>query len=115
MKTSKLKVRPFIPFAKDEEKDGREPFAILKYGNIKIEIDYTILRYLTLDTKSPYMYKTCCIFNTSIEEIIKEMNLTLDKKLPRYHRDAKTERERKWLDSFSYNPLHPDNKEIIKE
>jgi len=115
MKTSKLKVRPFIPFAKDEKKDDREPFAVLKYGNIEIELDYTILRYLTLDTENSYMCKTCYIFKASVEEIIKEMNLTLDKKLPRYHRDAKTKRECKWLNSFSYNPLHPSNKEIIKE
>ena len=48
MKTSKIKIRPFIPWKKDEEKEGREPFAVLKYGNVEVELDYTLMLDLTI-------------------------------------------------------------------
>ncbi|KKM66207.1 hypothetical protein LCGC14_1483530 [marine sediment metagenome] len=78
-----------------------------------MEIDYTLLRYLTLgENTSAYSAKTINIFHAAKKEILMEMILTTDGKIPKYHRDSKT--EKKWLNSPN-NPLHPDNEEIIQE
>ena len=109
MKTSKIKIRPFVPSMKDEIKEGREPFAILKYGNVEIELDYTIMRYLTLDIKSHLYTKTVGIANAAFEEIIKEMHVEIDGKIGITHRDG----DHPFLDSTANNPLHPINKKYI--
>lgn len=108
MKTSRITIRPFIPFKKDEEKEGREPYATLEYGNVKIEIDYSIMRFLNLDVKSDLYNKTKSIAKAGFEEIIKEMDLQLYGELPSTHRDS----NHRYLKSITYNHLHPINKEI---
>ena len=107
--TSKIKIRPFVPFAKDEEKEGREPYAVLKYGNVEIELDYTVMRMLSIDSKSSVTYNLRSITHSAFEEIIKEMNYDLYGKLPNTHRDG----DHPFLTSISENPLHPINKDHI--
>ena len=76
MKTSKLVLRPFMPVA---EKIGtefsttgkREPYATLTYGNVTIQLDYTIFRLLEIETK--YYHREREIFNLGKEEILHEM------------------------------------------
>jgi len=108
METSKIKIRPFIPSMKDEEKEGREPFAVLKYGNVEIEIDYTIMRFLSFNVESGCYWKTKSIAKAGFEEILKEMNLHLWGDLPLTHRDG----NHPFLKSITNNHLHPINKEI---
>lgn len=43
-------IRAFKPILKDEEKEGREPYAVLTYGDTTIEIDYTIFGSLTFNS-----------------------------------------------------------------
>ena len=91
MKTSKLKLRPFIPYSMvetgDKELDEankaafkkkgmlkREQFATLSYGNVTIELDYTIFMRLSLDVGRCYDRERA-IFNLGKEEILKEMNI----------------------------------------
>ena len=109
METSKIRIRPFVPWAKDEEKEGREPFAILKYGNVEVEIDYTIMRLLTLDVKSDLYCQVASVAKAGFDEIIKEMDLHLYGKLPSTHRDG----NHPFLKSIANNPLHPINKENV--
>jgi hypothetical protein len=108
METSKIKIRPFIPCMKDEEKDGREEFATLKYGNVEIQIDQTILEYLTLNSQSDLMIKTTSIFRAGVAEMKREMWTKLENKLPPHHRDSGS----LYVKDFAYNPLHVMNKEI---
>ena len=86
-KTSSLRVRPFIPCMKDEEKDGREEFATLTYGNVTVELDYTILRNIRLYDQSPYMAKTVSIFHAAVREIVREMHVVMDGRIPDHHRE----------------------------
>ena len=89
MKTSKLKLRPFIPHGLvatgDKELDDlnryrfkkkgyleREQFATLSYGNVTIELDYTIFIRLTLKVGSCYDHERD-IFNLGKDEILAEM------------------------------------------
>ena len=89
MKTSKLKLRPFIPHSMvetgDKELDEankaafkkkgmlkREQFATLSYGNVTIELDYTIFMRLSLDVGGCYERERA-IFNLGKEEILTEM------------------------------------------
>lgn len=109
METSKIKIRPFIPCMKDEEKEGREPYAILKYGNIEIELDYSIISNLNLNIKSDIFAKTVSITNAGFKEIEKEMSLKVWGKLPNTHRDG----DHPYLKSVIDNPLHPINKRYI--
>jgi len=91
MKTSKLKLRPFIPHGMlatgDRELDeqnreifkkggllGREQYATLSYGNVTIELDYSIFRRLSLDVGRCYDRERA-IFNLGKEEILKEMKI----------------------------------------
>ncbi len=91
MKTSKLKLRPFIPYSMvetgDKELDEankaafkkkgmlkREQFATLSYGNVTIELDYTIFMRLSLDVGRCYDRERA-IFNLGKEEILKEMKI----------------------------------------
>ena len=108
MKTSKIKIRPFIPSMKNEVADGREPFAILRYGNVEIELDYTIIRTLKLDIESDLYTKTISIAHAGFNEIMREMDFDLYGKLPSTHRDG----EHPFLKSITNNPLHPINDEI---
>ncbi len=108
MGTSKIKIRPFIPSMKNESTEGREPFAILHYGNVEIEIDYSIMRFLKLDTESDLWCKTTSIAQAAFGEILKEMDYHLWGKLPLTHRDG----SHPFLKSISNNPLHVINKEI---
>jgi len=105
MKTSKIKIRPYIPFLKDEKKFGREEFAILKYGNVEIELDYTIIKDLSLDCG---WERVSSIVNASFKEICREMQFKINGELPLYHRDGGS----KYVELISHNPLHPINKEI---
>ena len=84
MKTSKIKIRPFIPIFEPEE---REPFAVLKYGNIEIELDYTIMRSLTIDNKS--LIATANMANKAFDEILKEMDFNITGLIMDHHRDGK--------------------------
>ena len=108
MKTSKINIRPFIPCLKDEEKDGREEFAVLTYGNIRIEIDQTILDYVSLNSQSDFMVKTCSIFSAAISEMKREMWAQIEGKLPPHHRDSETP----FVSNFTHNPLHKNNVNI---
>lgn len=108
MKTSKIKIRPFIPCLKDEEKEGREPFAILKYGNVTVELDYTIIQSLTIDNHS--LIKATSIGISSFREIMKEMVFDMTGVLPNNHRDCENRNS-----SITHDPLHPSNEEITVE
>jgi len=108
METSKINIRPFIPCMKDEEKDGREEFAVLTYGNVRVEIDQTILGYLSLNSESDLMQKTCCIFSAAIKEMEKEMWTNIEGKIPPHHRDSGTT----FVSNFTHNPLHLDNENV---
>jgi len=107
METSKITIRPFIPFAKNENKEGREPFAVLKYGNVTVELDYTVMRLLEVMSNSPYMIKTVGLANAAFAEILREMDYTLDGRIPKHHRDSLYHTK-----LISHDPLHPINKEI---
>ena len=84
MKTSKLRLRPFMPLAEaigssdNLTKNEREQYATLSYGGVTIELDYTILRYLSLDVKSLWFLKAKGIFNLGLDEILKEMAFNHD-------------------------------------
>jgi len=107
--TKKIMIRPFIPCSKDEKKEGREPYAILKYGNIEVELDYSIISMINLDSKA--LVKTSSIFHASLEEIRKEMEYKLYGILPRYHRDnLETEQHTR---NITHNPLCPIKNEHI--
>ena len=85
MKTSKIRLRPFMPQAEREgcelEPMGkREEFATLSYGGVTIDLDYTILRHLELDIKSALFSKAVQVFNLGKGEILKEMEFNSDKK-----------------------------------
>lgn len=110
MKTSKIKIRPFIPCMKDEVKDGREPFAVLKYGNIEIEFDYTIIRHLKLDMLSDCYTKTVSLASAGIDEILKEMDLDLYGRMPDYHRDSDKAKRL----PMTHNHLHPFNNRNVE-
>ena len=105
MNTTKIKIRPFVPYAKDEEKEGREPYAIL----IEIELDYTIMRQLTIDSRSQVDVKTPAIAKAAFEEILKEMELELRNSLPDTHRDG----NHPHLKSITQNHLHSINKKHV--
>ena len=82
MKTSRLRLRPFIPQAEQEgsqfQCDHREEFATLSYGGVTIELDYTMLRYLSLDVGSEWYGRCKAIFNLGKDEILKEMEFNHD-------------------------------------
>jgi hypothetical protein len=75
---SKEIIRPFIPCMKDEIKEGREPFAVLKYKDIEIELDYTIMLNLILDFKSDIWCSTVMEYEKGKNKIIKEMQKEID-------------------------------------
>ena len=84
IKTSKLRLRPFMPLAEQEGSDlepmgKREEFATLSYGGVTIELDYTILRHLVLDIKTEWYTNAISIFNLGKDEILKEMAFNHDK------------------------------------
>lgn len=108
IKTSKIIIRPFIPSMKNEKEEGREPFAVLKFGNVEVELDYTVMRCLDLDIKNECFVKAVSIANASFREIVKEMEFVLYGRLPDNHRDSK----HPYLSSLTHNPLHPNNPEI---
>lgn len=85
MKTSKLRLRPFMPLAEVEGSElapmgEREEFATLSYGGVTIELDYTILRNLDLTVHSEWFVSAKQVFNLGRDEILKEMELNQDKK-----------------------------------
>ena len=104
---TKLRVRPFIPFLKDEEKESREPYAQLVYGGVTIEIDLTILRSLNLNLESSLYTQANSLFSGAIAEMQREMWSDIDGKISPYHRDA--DPKHPIYDSITHNPLHPDN------
>jgi hypothetical protein len=108
MKTTEITIRPFKPTQRDETKDKREPYAILSYGNVHIEIDYTLLNSLSLDLYSDIWQKTNCILNAGVKEMLREMAIVLYGIMPKHHRDTQTN----YTESFTHNPLHKDNEEI---
>ena len=107
MKTSKIKIRPFIPCLNP---DSDEPRAILIYGNVTIELDYTILRCIHMDNESISFAKTRSICNAAFKEIEREMEYNMYGKLNKLHRDG----NHPFLKNITHNPLHPINKEITK-
>lgn len=106
---TKIKVRPFIPYIKDEEIEGREPFATLTYGDITIELDYTIMRMLSIDNRSHIMFNTIGLAHGAFNEIIKEMDYHIYGKLPNTHRDG----DHPILKAIDKNPLHPINEKHV--
>lgn len=108
IETSKIIIRPYKPWAKDEVKNGREPYAILSYGNINMEIDYTLLNSLQFKLESESWIRSSCIISAGKDEILREMYTIMDGKLPKHHRDNKT----KYTECLTHNPLHSFNKEI---
>ncbi len=109
MKTSIIKIRPFIPFNKNEKEENREPYAVLKYGNVEIELDYTLMRMLKIDCKSHAMIKSTSIANAGFKEILNEMDYNLEYNLPNTHRDS----GHPTLELISHNPLHSINSEHV--
>jgi len=107
MHKTEIKIRPFIPVLKDEKKDGREPFALLTYGGMTIEIDLTLLRSVTANNESPSFLKTTSIFSAAISEMEREMWSDIDGEVPKYHRDH--EESSRHNENFTHNPLHKDN------
>lgn len=107
MKTSKINIRPFIPSMKNETEEGREPFAVLKYGNVTIELDYTIMRMVILDCESAAFGTVTSIANAAFDEIVYEMSNDIYGELPRNHRDSKHHKR-----LITHYPLHPINEEI---
>jgi len=105
MKTSELNIRPFKPSKLDEGKEGREPFATLTFGNVTLELDYTIIRDLKMDNKSDLAYGAVSAFGKGMEEIFNEMNLDLYRDMPANHRDNKNSR---YVQDRFRNPYHPD-------
>lgn len=99
--TSHIRIRPFICIDEQlhPEKyiDKKEPTAILKFNNIEVEIGYSIIGSLTLDTKDENMILTRVYFKEAIEEIHREMVFELDGEMPKYHRDSE-ERQKMWKD-----------------
>jgi len=84
MKTSKLRLRPFMPIAEQVGSElvpmkEREQYATLSYGGVTIELGYTILRYLSLDVESEWYGRCKAIFNLGKDEILKEMEFNHDK------------------------------------
>lgn len=84
MKTSKLRLRPFMPLAEQvgsgyEPIKEREQYATLSYGGVTIELDYTILRYLDLDVKSECHGQAVAVFRLGMSEMLKEMEFNHDK------------------------------------
>lgn len=95
MNTSKLVLRPYMPTGMlatgDEKEDGelreklkadfgnlkREQYATLSYGNVTIELDYTIFIRLSLDVGHQYDREKQ-IFNLGKEEILQEMNINAE-------------------------------------
>lgn len=73
-----LRFRPFKPSLKDEHEEGREPFAVLSYNNIKIELDYTIFRLLKIDSQHDGMTKALHNFKNARELITKAMEDKID-------------------------------------
>ncbi len=110
METSKIKIRPFVPCLKNEEEEGREEYAVLKYGNIEIELDQTIMEYLKIDCGADSFTKTVSIAGAAFAEIIREMYVKNTGKLPAHHRDT----ESNYVQSITHNHLHPSNTENIK-
>jgi len=108
METSKINIRPFTPCLKDEDKNGREEYDTLTYGNITIELDQTIIDYLTLNSQSEYMIKICRIFDCGIDEIKNEMWAKIEGKLQPHHRDSQSA----FVKDPYMNILHPDNSYI---
>lgn len=86
MKTSKLRLRPFMPISEQEGSKleplccERDEYATLSYGGVTIELDYTILRFLELDTRSEWYIKASQVFNLGKSEILKEMEFNTEKK-----------------------------------
>ncbi len=108
MGTSKIRIRPFIPSMKDESKDDREPFAVLKYGNVSIELDYTIMCMVKLDCESAILGKVTSIANAAFGEVVHEMHNDMYRELPQGHRDSK-----RYEKLVTHYPLHPINDEVI--
>ena len=84
IKTSKIRLRPFMPIAEQEGCDlepmgKREEFATLSYGGVTIELDYTILRFLYLGVGAEWYGRSKEIFKLGIDEILKEMEFNHDK------------------------------------
>lgn len=84
MKTSKLRLRPFMPIAEQVGSEyvpmkEREQYATLSYGGVTIELDYTILRYLDLDVKSECHGQAVAVFRVGMSEMLNEMEFNHDK------------------------------------
>ena len=107
---TQIKVRPFIPYMKDEIVDGREPFATLTYGGVTVELDYTLMRMLSIDSKSHDMFLNIGLAHSAFNEIIKEMDFHLYGKLPSTHRDG----DHPILQAIDKNPLHPINDKYVQ-
>ena len=83
IKTSKLQLRPFMPIAEQVGSEyvpmkEREQYATLSYGGVTIELDYTILRHLELDTESNWDIPAKRIFSLGKDEMLKEMEFCHD-------------------------------------
>lgn len=77
IKTSKLFIRPFV--CTREEFGGEplpEPFALLAYGGVTIQLDYTIFNRLRLDIEN--QDRTVSMFNFGRDEIYKEMAANIE-------------------------------------
>ena len=82
MKTSKLTLRPFMPYS-EVKGSGLKPlpnakpeeYATLTYNNVTIRLDYTILRHLELNCSNN---RVCSICLLGLNEILTEMNFVHD-------------------------------------
>lgn len=99
--TSKIVVRPFQSMA--------EPHATLKFGNVEIQLEYTVIRRLKLDWDSPRIRG---ITAAAIEEIALEMQADMKGELPYAHRDG--EIAKYWIENGSHvYGLMPRHGEIL--
>lgn len=95
-----------------KKKKAGEPFAILSFGGVEIEIDYTVMLKVGMTTSTGLWCKTKSIFTSAIDEILKEMLVAMDETIPHNHRDDK---ESLYVKDNFRNPLHSSNPEITIE
>ena len=107
IKTSPIRIRPWKPCLRDEDKLGREPFATISFGNVVMEVDCTFFRFLTFDVESMFYDKAKATGDAGLGEIVKEMSASLYQEIPSNHRDNMKDKM-----SISDYPLHPINEEV---
>lgn len=95
--TTPVRIRPHIPISEE-----REPYATLRYGNIVVELGYTVMQYIRLDLRSSAWSHTASICAAAFKEIMHEMNYALYGNRDNCHRDG----DHPYVSAIDRNPLH---------